>query len=185
MGRDDRVNLDPAEITRDFERVRRGYNPGAVDHHLALIESKVKAMLEMGVREPDESYNLVLKATKKSIDEALLESRSMATAIVAEAESAAERVRSEAEIDRFSVEEKARERYVELGLLTEQRAEEVAVLDAEIAQRQSLVRSIAVDLERLASSLGNTPTAGVAAPVAAHSDNGIEVVLPVERGNNG
>ena len=96
---DRRFALDVSSFVREFERVRRGYDPAAVDHHLALLKSQVSTYLEREEHDPDESLDLVLRATKRSVDEALQDARDRAESILAEAHAEAAQIRDQAAID--------------------------------------------------------------------------------------
>jgi len=172
--------LDVASIARDFERVRRGYDPAAVDHHLALITSQVKMLIETrAAADPDESLDLVLKATRRSVDEALQDARGRADHIVAAATEEADAVKAEATERCRALDAEGRERYAEMGRLTASRAEKIAELDEEIAERQQVLRAAAGDLERLAAGLSEPVTAEVRG-IAAMDAGSVEIVLPAQ-----
>jgi len=176
--------LDVASIARDFERVRRGYDPGAVDHHLALLTSQVKVLLESRAHaDPDESLDLVLKATRRSVDEALHDARERAEAIVASAREESELLKAEAAERCLALDAEGRERYTEMGRLTDSRLEQLARLDSQIADRQQVLRATAGDLERLAASL-NEPAPAAVRSVAAMGSADKEIVLPAQPGSD-
>ena len=176
--------LDVASIARDFDRVRRGYDPAAVDHHLALITSRIKLYLERRTNAPDESLDLVLKATRRSVDQVLTEAHQRAEVIVAEAEAAAAAAEDHAAARCRALDAEGRERYAEMGRLTEARAETLAAIEEQIAEQQTVLRSTASGLERLAASLTDTSSPAWAR-VAAMDDGGVEIVLPAQRGAEG
>lgn len=198
MGAGDRRNaLDVTTFVREFERVRRGYDPAAVDHHLALLKSQVATYLERVDADPDESLDLVLRATRRSVDEALHDARERADAILAAAEadaaairetaqSDAERITADAEERVRSLDAEGRERYAEMGRLTEARARDLDRLDRELANRTAALRGAADELTRLAGSIPAAATAGssVPSPIAALDDRGAEIVLPAEPGSD-
>ncbi len=186
------TGLDPAEVMREFARVRRGYDPAAVDRHLATLARRVAELVERGTA-PDESLDLVLQATRRSVEEALQDARARAEAVVAEAEevaasriaeaeAAADVVTTHAAEKVFALDAEGRERYAEMVRLTDARTESLARLDAEIADRRQALRTAAVELERLAETLGE-PAATDTHTVAALGDSNIEIVLSAEPGS--
>lgn len=195
---DRRSALDVNAFVREFERVRRGYDPAAVDHHLALIKAQVSIYLEREQDEPDESLDLVLKATRRSVDEALQGARERADAILADAHADAARIReaAQSEADRLTsdaeervraLDAEGRERYAEIGRLSEARGREVARLDEELEARASSLREAADDLQRVAGAIRYRSTGApesVPSPIAAMGDRSREIVLPVEPGSD-
>lgn len=175
--------LDVASIARDFERVRRGYDPAAVDHHLALVTAQLKEFVERQANAPDESLDLVLKATRRSVDEALNDARERAAAIIAEAEATAAAAQERAAEKCRALDAEGRERYAEMVRLTQAQAEALAELDAQIADRQDVLRAAAGDLERLASQL-TKPADPSARSIAAMDDGAVEIVLPAQPGSS-
>jgi len=178
--------LDVSTFSRDFERVRRGYDPAAVDHHLALIKSQVQVYLERAAGEPDESLDLVLKATRRSVDEALHDARVRADAIIADAHADAAQIRADAASEAGRLAHESRERYDEMGRLTAERARELASLDSELSRHAAEIRATAAELVRTADAihtLDQAPATGVPSPVAAMSDHTVEVTMQVEPGS--
>lgn len=170
-----RGSFDSAGITRDFPRTRRGYDPAAVDQHLALITTQVKQLLERQANGPDESLELVLKATRRSVDEALQDARGRADAIIAEAQLRAAEIETDAQARCRALDAEGRERYLEMGRLADSRAAAIEELDRTLARHQDALRAAAADLEDLAADLTD-----VSAPrnIAAMGDDGLEIVLP-------
>ncbi|MEM7140638.1 MAG: hypothetical protein AAF548_06345 [Actinomycetota bacterium] len=184
MAGGDQHALDVHAFVREFERVRRGYDPAAVDHHLALIKSQVQIHLERAVDDPDESLDLVLRATRRSVDEALQDARERADAIIAASHAEAAEIRAAAATDAAALQADSRERYDEMGRLTAQRRRDLAALEAEIADHATRIRSLAGGLTASADRLDSSPTqpsGGMPTPIAAMQDDGIEVRLPAER----
>jgi len=187
------TGLDPAGVVRDFARVRRGYDPAAVDRHLATLAEKMAALTERETA-PDESLDLVLQATRRSVDEALQDARARAETIVAEAEevaasriaeaeAAADTVTTHAAEKVFALDAEGRERYAEMVRLTDARTDTLARLEAEIADRREVLRATAADLEQLAQTLAE-PASTDTRPVAAMGDGSVEIVLSAEPGSN-
>lgn len=197
-GRDRHPAPDVSTFVREFERVRRGYDPAAVDHHLALVKSQVSTYLARERDDPDESLDLVLRATKRSVDEALQDARDRADDILAAAHAEAAEIRQAARADAARAAEDAesriraldaegRERYAEMGRLTEARSRELRRIDAELEARTATLRSAADELVRIASSIESAdepPMPSVPSPIAAMHDPGGEIVLPAEPGSD-
>ncbi|MDW3218330.1 MAG: DivIVA domain-containing protein [Acidimicrobiales bacterium] len=195
---DRRFALDVSSFVREFDRVRRGYDPAAVDHHLALIKSQVGTYLERETHDPDESLDLVLRATKRSVDEALQDARERADAILAEAHAEAAEIRQEARTEATrltadaeervrALDGEGRERYAEMGRLTEARGREMRRIDAELRARTDSLRSAAEDLARIAASIevaDTGPAPSVPSPIAAMTERQGEIVLPADPGSD-
>lgn len=195
---DRRVALDVSGFVREFDRVRRGYDPAAVDHHLALVKSQVSIYLERETNDPDESLDLVLRATKRSVDEALQDARDRADTILAEAHAEAAEIRQEArgEATRLTSDAEARvraldaegrERYAEMGRLTEARSREMRRIEAELHARTDTLRTASDDLARIAESIEvaeSQRAPSVPSPLAAMTDRGTEIVLPASPGSD-
>jgi DivIVA domain-containing protein len=158
-------------IAPTFDRVFRGYDPAAVDRHLADVIERVSQLLERSG--PVGSPDLIRRATKRSVDEALRDARARADSIVAEAEA---RIR---ELDTRHHDRKA-----ELERLIATKTSELQTLEQQIKARQESLRATAADLRRLATGLSgheegpNPEGAGFA--IAAMKDDGIEIVLSAE-----
>jgi len=100
-GGDDQLPLAPEDVLIDFgDKVRKGYDPAKVDAHLRRIAAGVSdlaARVDSSSPGDDESLELVLQATRRSVDEALSEARTRAEQIVADAEARADQMVTEAE----------------------------------------------------------------------------------------
>lgn len=172
-------SLDVAMISRDFPRVRRGYDPTSVDHHLSLIVAQVTALQARQTSGSDESLDLVLKATRRSVDEALQDARRTADQIIADAHERASEIKAEAEARCRALDAEGRERYLEMGRLAEIRADELAELDAAVAGHREMLRAAAADLDDLASDLDDGSVTHIRS-VAAMDDGALEIVLDAE-----
>ena len=187
LGRtEDLIGVD--DVAARFERVRRGYDPEAVDAHLARIRAGVQQLRDHIDDREDESLDLVLRATRRSIEEALADARARASAIVADAEVAAQKCANtaeeraaerlaEAQAQARHQDETARERYAEIGRLLEVRRKELEALDARIAQRRESLFTIAAQLEALATDLSGERV-DLAAPIDPVGP--IDPVAPVD-----
>jgi cell division septum initiation protein DivIVA len=186
---------DAVWITPTFARVRKGYDPVAVDAHLAAVGERMSELLATVDNGPDESLDLVLRATKRSIEEALQDARDRADAIVADAHAAATTIRetadqhatrtiAEAETRSRELDARARGQFLEMERLREARASDVVTLDQQILDRQGALRATAADLRRLADELSSPTQAAetpqLPEPVAAMREDGIEIVLSAE-----
>ncbi len=169
--------LDVESIAQEFDRVRRGYDPAAVDEHLALVTSQVRIILarEAEANGSDESLDVVLKATRRSVDEALQDARQRADSIVAEAHARAAETIAAAEERSLALSAEGRERYLEMGQLVEVRGATLAEVDRQIAERRQVLQTAATELAGLADGLDG------AAPevrrLAAMDDSSVEIVL--------
>lgn len=83
----DEQGITADDVIVDFgERVRRGYDPAAVDAHLQNIARGVAQLQSRAEGESgEESLELVLKATRRSVEEALAEARERANRILDDA----------------------------------------------------------------------------------------------------
>ena len=84
---EDQQGITADDVIVDFgERVRRGYDPAAVDAHLQRIARGVADLQNRSESgDGDESLELVLKATRRSVEEALAEARERANRILDDA----------------------------------------------------------------------------------------------------
>jgi DivIVA domain-containing protein len=129
----DEQGITADDVIVDFgERVRRGYDPAAVDAHLQHIARGVAELQSRAEGESgDESLELVLKATRRSVEEALAEARERANRILDDAAVRAASTVAAAEAEatelRSAAESTARQ-------LTQEAETKLSVAEAEAAE---------------------------------------------------
>lgn len=148
------------EATTRFSRVRRGYDPVEVESHLDQLASETTALRAEYESYDAESLEVVLRATRRSIDDAIQDGKERAAAILRAAEEDAERVvgRAQEEATRVlaeagaearRLEQDGRERYLELGRLAEVREQQLAELQARADEQRDRLRRVAEELRML------------------------------------
>lgn len=172
MGTGEHLNAgEDFSVTRPFGRTRRGYDPDQVDAHLASIAARLAELEAHSRSAPETTEDLVVRATKRSIDETLQNARDQAEGIVAAARAKAD-----------ELEGGARRDYLDKGQLAEVRRNELEALDRQIASRKETLREITAQLRRVATALASRDRRAGKAPttrrIAAMEDGSAEIVLP-------
>jgi DivIVA domain-containing protein len=151
------VWLSPDDVHIEFgERVRRGYDPDLVDRHLDALADGVRALrreVESAVNIDDESLQVMMRAGRRSVEEALEEAREKADSMVSEAEAKSERILSQAHAKANQIRAAGDDEVRRQEETIEIRRIEIEALDEEIALRQKALRAAAAELLRLADGI--------------------------------
>ncbi|HEV3002488.1 MAG TPA: DivIVA domain-containing protein [Solirubrobacteraceae bacterium] len=136
---------------RDFPIGRRGYEPEAVDEHLARVAQEVESLQRHAQRRSGASLAQAASEQVRAIVEAAEQS---AAAIERDAESQAERIRTEAEREAERTETEAVERAREhVAKVSEQTALMLQRVDAMEAELGALIESLRTGANRLNADL--------------------------------
>jgi hypothetical protein len=138
------------------EKVRRGYDPEAVDRHLEVLAAGIKALrreVDSGGHVDDESLGVMMRAGRRSVEEALEEARARADVILADAERDAAKCLAEADSKADEICSGAEQEAHRHEETVEIRRIEVAALDEEIEMRQNALRTAAAELLQLADGI--------------------------------
>jgi len=148
-----RKPLTRNDVFADFgRRVKNGYDPGRVEKHLRRIADGVSDLTSQinGDAEVSESVELVMKATRRSVDSALSDAHARAGEIVSAAESHATTIT-------ISAEQLAAERLNEVERdLSDRIADSesrLGAIEELIEQRQTELREFEVKVSRRLSEL--------------------------------
>ncbi len=152
--------ISSEDVFIDFgERVRNGYDPGRVERHLRTLSDGIVGLRELidnGGLE-SESVELVLKATRRSVDEALGEARDRASGIVSDALAEAEGIRKNARQKAARRQSAAESELERVATRQDALSQGITTLESEIETRKSALLDASVQLANLAAAL--TPTA--------------------------
>ena len=151
--------LSGDDVFVDFgEKVRRGYDPEIVDRHLEYLSAGIRALrreVDSADRVDDESLQVMMRAGRRSVEDALEEARLKADGMIAEAESESARLIGEAHAEanqiRATGEEEARQQEETIEI----RRIEIEALDEEIEVRQKALRAAAAELLQLADGIAD------------------------------
>ncbi len=151
--------LSSDDVFADFgEKVRRGYDPEIVDRHLEAIAAGIKALrreVDAADYIDDEPLHVMMRAGRRSVEDALEETRAKVETILAQAEQDAEQrladAESAADAIRGTADEEAHLQQETIDI----RRVEIASLDDEIKLRQSALRTAAAELLLLADGISD------------------------------
>lgn len=180
--------LSPEDVLTDFgEKVRRGYDPEIVDRHLEHLATGVKALrreIDSTLNIDDESLQVMMRAGRRSVEEALEEAREKANSMISDAEGEAQRIVSQAHAKADQIRATGDEETRRQEETIEIRRIEIDALDEEIAVRQKALRAAAAELLRLADGIvDDQPIDLRDSPAGAGVEAGTESGTESDRGD--
>ena len=151
--------LSHDDVFVDFgEKVRRGYDPEIVDRHLEYLSAGIRALrreVDSADRIDDESLQVMMRAGRRSVEDALEEARTKADGMIADAESEGARLIGEAHSEATQIRSSGEETISQQEETIEIRRIEIEALDEEIEVRQKALRATAAELLQLADGIAD------------------------------